>query len=397
MDERSIIDAALSDCGFAIGVLAHPGRGDGAIISYANDPFVRIARRPREVLCGSKLATLGPLFDDRAAWTALVEAIRSATRMDTEVRLSSGGIVNWFSVGVSFQTESMTGLVQAVVVAQDITEARRAALQQSESQRLLAGIFLRVSAAVTIVKDDGSILMANPAYKRLVGYSSGELVGKNVSDLTPSEFAEAANAARANQFNDGKPYAMRLETIAKDGRRIPITLTSVALSDAEQRLRVVTVVPLDHAGVKSPPEGPGPCLPPNNVGDMRVVSLEAFRKAFGSNWERVATRAMLKAEQVIKRRLHPDDVLTRSDEQSFAIWFSSSDEDANAAVLASAVREIRLRFLTEFGEEAAEFVSAAMGVGPETPPGHSPAPPQSPPAIRATRARSERAIWVKNI
>ena len=93
---------------------------------------------------------------------------------------------------------------------------------------------------------------------------------------------------------------------------------------------------------------------------MQTLSIAAFKTAFGALWERRASRAMMLAEQIIKQRLAPADVLSRSDDQSFIVWFDSQDEDRNAAVLDKAARAIRLRLLAEFGGDAAAHIHAVV-------------------------------------
>jgi CheY-like chemotaxis protein len=92
-------------------------------------------------------------------------------------------------------------------------------------------------------------------------------------------------------------------------------------------------------------------IPPPSDGQVQVVSLAAFKAALGDKWERLATRAMMMAERILKRRLMSADVISRNGEYSFAIWFNSTNESQNETILAGAVREIRLRFLTQFGAE----------------------------------------------
>jgi CheY-like chemotaxis protein len=92
--------------------------------------------------------------------------------------------------------------------------------------------------------------------------------------------------------------------------------------------------------------------PPYSDGQVQAISLGAFKAALGPEWPRVALRAMIKAEHIIKRRLAAGDVLTRSGDHSFIVWFNTADAKQNEAVLAAAVREIRIRFLTDYGEES---------------------------------------------
>jgi hypothetical protein len=69
---------------------------------------------------------------------------------------------------------------------------------------------------------------------------------------------------------------------------------------------------------------------------------------------------------------------SRSDDHSFVLWFDHADEERNAAVLATIVRDVRLRFLTDFGTEIASHVSAAIVSGDGTDPNPAPRPQRAP-------------------
>jgi len=93
-------------------------------------------------------------------------------------------------------------------------------------------------------------------------------------------------------------------------------------------------------------------LPPRSDGQVLAMSIAAFKVALGPEWPRVAHRAMAKAEHIIKRRLVPGDILSRSSDHGFLIWFNSTNNAQNEAVLDAIAREIRIRFLIDFGEAA---------------------------------------------
>lgn len=100
-------------------------------------------------------------------------------------------------------------------------------------------------------------------------------------------------------------------------------------------------------------------IPPNSDGQVQAISLAAFKVALGPEWPRVSLRAMLKAEHIIKRRLIGGEVVSRSGDHSFVVWFNTTDAKRNEAVLAAAAREIRIRLLTDFGEETTPDICTA--------------------------------------
>ena len=231
--------------------------------------------------------------------------------------------------------------------------------QEEAFSRLLAAIFTRVAVPVAILAADDRFTLANPAFYHLFGVDVTRLNTMRAQDITSAEFAPLAFAAREKQLKDGERYELTLDVIAQGGVTARVHLTSMLLRDGDQRYRVFTFVPIEAAGHAIIAATP----PTRNVGELRALSLAAFRASFGENWEKIALRAMLKAEHILRRHLEAGDVLSRCDDHSFVIWFGSADTDRNEGALARCVREIRLRFLADFGEEVASYVKAVIVPG----------------------------------
>ena len=100
----------------------------------------------------------------------------------------------------------------------DLTEARRQAVQETESQRMLASVFMRVNVPVVVVRADGFILMVNTALQTLLGYEAKSLVGLNIDVLLPADFTELVRAARAQQLHDGSTYEIETDVLTKKWR-----------------------------------------------------------------------------------------------------------------------------------------------------------------------------------
>ena len=352
MDVAVRVEAALDHAGTAVALLSPVG-GAEWVLRHVNGPFARLLGMTHGAI-SRPAEDLAALFANPGDWTLLLRALHMGTACQMDVRLHSAGAERWLGLRVAFGPE--TDVRDAVLIGWDVTAARRDAARDESSRRLLASIFARMSAPVAIVAADGTVTMSNTAFQQLLAINPAEAQLIRVDDLTPPEYAAAARAARAKQLVDGERYEMGLEALAKNGSRIPVWLTSVLLRDRDQRLRVVTLIPLS-------PDGTPAALPARDVGEVRVISLAAFRLLFGEGWERIATRAMLKAEHIIKRRLGAGDLVSRNDDHKFVIWFESTDTDHNESVLNGAAREIRLRLMTDFGEEAASYVSATVVPG----------------------------------
>jgi PAS domain S-box-containing protein len=402
MSFSMLIDEVLEERGNAVMVIARPADGEEAVMQTVNGPLARIMGRPAGDLAGVRLGTLKSLAGDPADWASLMTAVSNLAPLSLDFKLRVGDREVWFGFGLTFKTDARDHASYGIMIGRDITESRRRSMLENETQRMLASVFLRISVATAIVRADGGIFMANPAFQRLLGYDANAVVGLNVEALTSPDYADAPRSARAQQLLDGNSYQMRLEALTKTNTRIPVTLNASLLRDSPgQRLRVVTLIP--DAGKRDPPfdeHTPLPSAPcgaeGQSVGEVRALSLDALRTAFGEAWERVQFRAMRIAEQIVKRRLHAADVFSRSEGNGFVIWFAAPGAACNAAVVSQIAREIRLQFLLEFGEEVAACVrSTVVHVDATLAACETPSSPNVPSPALLSRLQDERVTTAR--
>ena len=365
----AVIESGLDEAGTAVAVIVHPERGSAAIIEYANRPFAAVMRRSQAELTGATFQLVLDLVSRTDRREQLLRSLASGSAIEVDVPLMANSIESWFGLRLSFPPPGVSGVRNAILIGRDITVARKNATQEDKMRQMLAQIFMRINAPVTIVGRGGELVMCNTAFRQLTGFTAEELKRIRAEDLTPPEFLEALARARENQFAGGERYEMDMDTLVKGGHRVAVRLTSVLLQDSDQEYRVVTLIPR-----AMPSHGVGPveaaaltaaiqAYTTRDRGELRAVSLEALRTLCGADWERIAVRAMLRAEHAIRKRLGRDDVVSRLDDSNFVVWFSSEDESRNAATLQAIVRDVRLSFMTEFGEEISSYVSATLVPG----------------------------------
>lgn len=91
-------------------------------------------------------------------------------------------------------------------------------------------LFSTIEDAIIVINEDGMIHEVNQSTERLLGYTAGELLGKNVSFLMPSPHREAHDSYLSNYLKTGVSMIIgkgsrKLSAIHKDGREIPISLS----------------------------------------------------------------------------------------------------------------------------------------------------------------------------
>lgn len=250
----------------------------------------------------------------------------------------------------------------------DLTEARRQAVQETEAQRMLASVFMRVNAPIVVARADGFILMANTALQSLMGYDAKSLVGLNIDVLLPPECTEVARAARAQQVHDGATYEIETDIITKSGVRLQVLMNSAVLREANaKQFRVITLIcdATTRKGLADYNKAlrKGASLEAGRiVHQVKTIDLSKIQAAVGrEDWQAMGSRGITMAESAIKRLLYPGDIVKQGKDNSFVIWFTTDDVARNAAILAQATQEVRRIFMMEFGMKIGDRVRTALG------------------------------------
>ena len=82
--------------------------------------------------------------------------------------------------------DSLDRVVGASITLRDVTSERRAALELKTTAQQLRAVIDTAVNGVLMLDAAGTILIYNPACKRLFGYSSEEIVGRNIAMIMPA-------------------------------------------------------------------------------------------------------------------------------------------------------------------------------------------------------------------
>jgi PAS domain S-box-containing protein len=117
---------------------------------------------------------------------------------------------------------NIAGVVESVVDVTDRMSAEEA-LRRSEQQ--FREFFEMAPDAAFIEALDGEILACNAAATRLLGYESAELVGMNVAELVPSEFAGRLNDV-IEKVREHGTWLGEAQNVTKDGKVVPVEVST---------------------------------------------------------------------------------------------------------------------------------------------------------------------------
>lgn len=123
------------------------------------------------------------------------------------------------------------GIAEPIVrgVARDVTERKRAAEALRESEERYRNLFENAKDAIYAQDLTGVYVSVNRAAERLSGYDRSEIIGKHFEQFVAPEYLPLACENISKKLDDKEQTSYELEVIAKDGRRVPVELSSALI------------------------------------------------------------------------------------------------------------------------------------------------------------------------
>lgn len=133
--------------------------------------------------------------------------------------------------------DNLQRLLPAIERELDALTQRR---EKRKGDRLLKAIF-DGPIGVRISDKDGTIIKVNNAYCEILGYSEEELLGKNLSLVTPIESKEEAEEAYNALIEDGESTLSQIKEVKKDGAFVDI-LVNYSVEKTEDEVLVISTI-----------------------------------------------------------------------------------------------------------------------------------------------------------
>lgn len=118
--------------------------------------------------------------------------------------------------------------VAAIGIYEEITERKKG----EDEAKFLAEIIQNLPDAVCAIDTNGTVVTWNNGAGRMLGYSTKEMVGKSITTVIPEDIAQEELDHCLSILNtEGHFTGYESVRRTKDGRRIPVELTAVAIKD----------------------------------------------------------------------------------------------------------------------------------------------------------------------
>ena len=133
-------------------------------------------------------------------------------------------------------------ITAAMGIYEDITERKKA----EDEIRFLAAIIENLPEAVCAIDLQGNVVSWNSRSESLLGYTADEIIGKPITTVIPEEIAQQELDHCLTLLNtDGYFSGYESVRLSKDGKRIPVELTAVAIRDRSKNIKNYASIMID--------------------------------------------------------------------------------------------------------------------------------------------------------
>jgi hypothetical protein len=142
-------------------------------------------------------------------------------------RTKSGQLRN---VLVITQTIVLSGSTVLHAIWRDITDQKAI----DKKVRYLASILEHVPDALCSIDTEGRIVSWNEGAERMLGYKADEIIGRPIQSIIPEEKVREEVEHCIDELSKGEVFTGHESVrIAKDGRRVPVEISGLALRDGQ--------------------------------------------------------------------------------------------------------------------------------------------------------------------
>ena len=167
------------------------------------------------------------------AETPMADVLRHGGHRDEDVIIERpDGTRVTVRVNIAALLDAHGRIVGAVNTFQDITERKHA----EEAAAYLAAVVASADDAIISKTLDGFITSWNHGAERMFGYSEAEAIGKSITLIIPPDRIDEEDEILFKLKRGQRTEDFETERLARDGRRIPVSLTVSPVKAADGRI-----------------------------------------------------------------------------------------------------------------------------------------------------------------
>ena len=148
-------------------------------------------------------------------------------------RLRRDGVVIDVTLSTAPIHDAEGTITASMGIYEDITERKKT----EANERLLASIIQNLPDAVCAIEMNGNIIVWNSGAEKMLGYKAEEIIGKPITTVIPEEIAREELGHCLSLLNlNGYFSGYESVRLTKDGRKVPVELTAVAIRDKTDKI-----------------------------------------------------------------------------------------------------------------------------------------------------------------
>jgi PAS domain S-box-containing protein len=148
-------------------------------------------------------------------------------------RLRRDGVVIDVALSTAPIHDTEGKITASMGIYEDITERKKT----EANEGLLASIIQNLPDAVCSIDMNGNIIVWNSGAENMLGYKAEEIIGKPITTVIPEDIAREELGHCLSLLNlSGHFSGYESVRLTKDGRKVPVELTAVAIRDKTHKI-----------------------------------------------------------------------------------------------------------------------------------------------------------------
>ena len=204
------------------------------IIEYVNPFFTKSTGYNEEEIIGQKLSILESGMHDDIFYQNIWNTISSGNIWQGEIlNKRKDGSFFWEQALIAPVKDNKNNIVNLVALKDDITEKKKQENELKQLKLFNIKVINTINEGIMMKNETGAVSFINPSFSRMTGYGPQDLSCLRYDQLIPPKYHDVIKELERRPPQDIRESA-EIEVIRKDGKRIPVYMSSSLIIENKQ-------------------------------------------------------------------------------------------------------------------------------------------------------------------